>query len=617
MPITNNFINLNAETIHAGEIVTDRGILGYNVKAYGAVGDGITDDTASIQAAIDAAEADNGGTIIVDDGTYLITDQLTVQSSYIEFHLSINATIKADATFDPGGNDFMLLIGEKSTQLKNVTVSGFGTFDANNITSTDGVKGVGVFGATEFITLKEFSVINTINVGGVSFNGGFVQSSATDVVETGQAQAGAETTITLAAGASATDDDYNGHLIFLIGDTGAGQVRWITDYDGTTKVATVNDEWFIEGDATTDYVIINPGKNNTISGIKLNDFSEGILFQQQYNGIVESCIADTSTFQDIIETNYCYSCAIVNNVLTTPGSGNACIDVFNVNVDIMIANNVLSSEVDHGSSAPGRGITTSNNNAMNAGIVITNNSIGGSLNRGIEGAGTSGVSHGNAITNNKFSCSGQAAVGIYLNGATYDMIQGNTFEKVGSQTGGAISGRAIQVNNAASNPCLITGNTFMRSGQADIHFTVAPTSGETWDIINNRFVPGSLTLWAVRQEVTGIPVHFAGNVIESAYVTNEIRVNAGTGNMSFGLDNRGALITDNRGLATSIATTGTVAHGLSETPDYLSCTINASSATPTDVVFTADATNITATYGGGGTIDFFWEARVLVDNGSI
>lgn len=42
----------------------------YNVKHYGAVGDGVTDDTAAIQAAINACDAGLGGTIYLPNGIY-------------------------------------------------------------------------------------------------------------------------------------------------------------------------------------------------------------------------------------------------------------------------------------------------------------------------------------------------------------------------------------------------------------------------------------------------------------------------------------------------------------------------------------------------------------------
>jgi hypothetical protein len=72
---------------------------------------------------------------------------------------------------------------------------------------------------------------------------------------TGTAQAGAAGTITLAAGASATDDLFNGTRILLTGGTGAGQARIITDYNGTTKVASIAPNWTTNPDATSTYEI--------------------------------------------------------------------------------------------------------------------------------------------------------------------------------------------------------------------------------------------------------------------------------------------------------------------------------------------------------------------------
>jgi hypothetical protein len=56
---------------------------------------------------------------------------------------------------------------------------------------------------------------------------------------TGTAQAGAANSITLAAGASSTDNIYVGMVISITSGTGNGHVGIITAYDGTTKVAAV------------------------------------------------------------------------------------------------------------------------------------------------------------------------------------------------------------------------------------------------------------------------------------------------------------------------------------------------------------------------------------------
>jgi hypothetical protein len=55
-----------------------------NVKAFGAIGDGVTDDTASIQAAINFAAAyANGATVWFPAGKYLISSTLTINKNYV------------------------------------------------------------------------------------------------------------------------------------------------------------------------------------------------------------------------------------------------------------------------------------------------------------------------------------------------------------------------------------------------------------------------------------------------------------------------------------------------------------------------------------------------------
>ncbi len=73
----------------------------------------------------------------------------------------------------------------------------------------------------------------------------------------GTAQAGGASTITLAAGASAVDNTYNGMTVRLTGGTGAGQERKVTAYNGATKVATVSVAWAPAPDATSTYDVID------------------------------------------------------------------------------------------------------------------------------------------------------------------------------------------------------------------------------------------------------------------------------------------------------------------------------------------------------------------------
>lgn len=83
--------------------------------------------------------------------------------------------------------------------------------------------------------------------------GSFGQSL--QLIRSGTAQAGASTTITLDASASAINDFYNNTLIEIIGGTGAGQARFISDYVGTSKVATVSEVWSTTPDSSSVFAI--------------------------------------------------------------------------------------------------------------------------------------------------------------------------------------------------------------------------------------------------------------------------------------------------------------------------------------------------------------------------
>jgi hypothetical protein len=73
--------------------------------------------------------------------------------------------------------------------------------------------------------------------------------------DTGTAQAGTSTTITLKSASSSTDDYYNGLYITITGGTGSGQIRIIEDYVGSTKVATVDRAWTTTPNSTSTYSI--------------------------------------------------------------------------------------------------------------------------------------------------------------------------------------------------------------------------------------------------------------------------------------------------------------------------------------------------------------------------
>lgn len=76
------------------------------------------------------------------------------------------------------------------------------------------------------------------------------------IVTSGTAQAGATASITLAAAASSTNGTYDPAIVRIVAGTGIGQARLIIDYVGSTRVASVDRDWRVAPDNTSEYEII-------------------------------------------------------------------------------------------------------------------------------------------------------------------------------------------------------------------------------------------------------------------------------------------------------------------------------------------------------------------------
>lgn len=113
-----------------------------NVKAYGAIGDGKTDDTATIQKAINEA-AEVGGRVYFPPGTYKVNPIAnmhtpTSQPYALLLKSNISFELEGDLTCDPNNSDkytFLML-----HELENVVITGHGTITGDRFTHT-GVTG--------------------------------------------------------------------------------------------------------------------------------------------------------------------------------------------------------------------------------------------------------------------------------------------------------------------------------------------------------------------------------------------------------------------------------------------------------------------------------------------
>ncbi len=115
--------------------------------------------------------------------------------------------------------------------------------------------------STEVLINDNLLVLNNGPEGAGYDAGVFIQRHETDItgdtaLTSGTAQAGGATSVTLAGTANAHNDYYNNYYIKITGGTGSGEIQQITDYNGTTKVATTG-AWGTQPDDTSTYSIFN------------------------------------------------------------------------------------------------------------------------------------------------------------------------------------------------------------------------------------------------------------------------------------------------------------------------------------------------------------------------
>ena len=156
----------------------------FNVREFGAVGDGVINDTAAIQAALDAARTAGGGAVSLPSGTYLVSpvNSVTNSSVWACLYIGSNGSLIGDGT----GSTTIKLAANSRNQCwivanytlnsnadSNITVANL-TIDGNspNQTAVDAQYGLYLSGVRGIsVNRVKMTRVYGTNAGGLGPNG--------------------------------------------------------------------------------------------------------------------------------------------------------------------------------------------------------------------------------------------------------------------------------------------------------------------------------------------------------------------------------------------------------------------------------------------------------------
>ncbi|HTD22878.1 MAG TPA: glycosyl hydrolase family 28 protein [Terriglobales bacterium] len=141
-----------AHTTHTTAGGHDLGARTYNIRDFGAKGDGKTLDTAAVQAAIDICNKDQGGTVLVPAGVFVIgtvemksnvTLHIAAQGKLMgsddgkQYHAADAIPLSGDSTLGDGNVGLIFAVGAE-----NFTIEGPGTIDGQGTQFRSPTRGV-------------------------------------------------------------------------------------------------------------------------------------------------------------------------------------------------------------------------------------------------------------------------------------------------------------------------------------------------------------------------------------------------------------------------------------------------------------------------------------------
>ncbi len=249
----------------------------FNVKnVYGAIGDGVTDDTAKIQAAINAADASGGGIIYFPHGTYLCNSALSASAATGKFFYLGEAASGTTIKQGTSGTTLLSLGSSNDNVLMGLT------FSASSAANTGTLIAVGTASRATFLSCS-FGALN-----GTTFAMGAAITSRANLIGCTLAQAGGSSRIATGASAFVRFDACD------ISTAGAG----LTSFSDDTFVVSVGTNWVLGSAIAAGTTVIYAGAGSLmqIMGGELRSlFVSGTVTVASAGGLMMSnCIISSA-----------------------------------------------------------------------------------------------------------------------------------------------------------------------------------------------------------------------------------------------------------------------------------------------------------------------------------
>lgn len=130
-----------------------------------------------------------------------------------------------------------------------VLTGGTGSGQSGDIVRYDGTNKIAYIGQTWATSPDSTTTYAVVHTGSLNSN----------VIRTAFAQSGTTSSVVIDTGASAVDGTYIGTAIWIVGGTGAGQVRNVQAYTGASKTCSVSPNWATAPDSTSVYELLPLG----------------------------------------------------------------------------------------------------------------------------------------------------------------------------------------------------------------------------------------------------------------------------------------------------------------------------------------------------------------------